>query len=197
MKLTLKKAAVATTLAGALLIAAPVAAHADPYATPGPNTVVQEITEDGPAATGGFAAGTPVTFTLSGVGVTGANIATAGARVTSASVTKTADASGSATVNITLPEPQIGSYLLAATGTRADGTVGTDVSVVGGGSGSAGGSTGATGTTNASGSNSLPATGMDANSLLGFWVGGGALVLAGATVAVATTVRRNRQGTKA
>jgi hypothetical protein len=34
---------------------------------------------------------------------------------------------------------------------------------------------------------------MDANSLLGFWVGGGALVLAGATVAVAATARRNRR----
>lgn len=191
MKLTLKKTAAATALAGALLLAAPVAAHAQ-YATPGPNTVVQEITEDGPATTGGFAAGTSVVFTLSGVGVTGANIATAGARVTSASVTKTADASGSATVNITLPEPQVGTYLLAATGTRADGSVGTDTTVVGSGSGS-----GSSGSTNASGSNALPATGMDANSLLGFWVGGGALVLAGATVAVATTVRRNRQSTKA
>ncbi len=124
--------------------------------------------------------------------MTGANIATAGARVTSASVTKTADASGSATVNITLPEPQVGTYLLAATGTRADGTTGTTTTVVGGGSGSANGSSTADGSTNA-----LPATGMDAGSLLGFWVGGGALVLAGATVAVATTVRRNRQNTNA
>ncbi len=188
MKLTLKKAAVVTTVAGALLIAAPVAAHADPYATPGPNTVVQEITEDGPAPVGGFQPGGQVTFTLSGVGVTGSNIATAGARVTSASVIKTADAAGVATASITLPEPQVGTYLLSATGPRADGTIGTETSVVGSGS---------TGGSNASGSNALPATGMDANSLLGFWVGGGALVLAGATVAVATTVRRNRQSNNA
>ncbi len=88
---------------------------------------------------------------------------------------------------ITLPDPQVGTYLLTATGTLADGTPGTSTGVVGSGS-----STGGTsGTGDASGS--LPATGMDANSLLGFWVGGGALVLAGATVAVVATARRNRR----
>ena len=44
-----------------------------------------------------------------------------------------------------------------------------------------------------SGGGSLPATGIDSSSLLGLWVGGGALILVGGTLAVATTVRRNRK----
>ncbi len=150
----------------------------------------REITEDGPQGFAGYLPGSPVSFTLSGVGVTASNIASAGAAVTSASVTKFADASGSASAVITLPQPQIGSYLLTAAGTAADGTPSTSTTVVGGGANSGGSSS--TGDSTEAGS-SLPATGMDANSLLGFWIGGGALVLAGATVAVAATARRNRR----
>lgn len=189
MKLTVTKLGASAALAGALLLAAPLAAHAGPYAPTGPGVQSREITEDGPQGFAGYAPGSPVNFTLTGVGVTGSNIATAGLAVTSASVTKVADASGSATAIITLPEPQVGTYLLTAAGTAADGSPATSTTVVGAGSGT--GSTSAGGTTGES--NSLPATGMDANSLLGFWVGGGALVLAGATVAVAATARRNRR----
>lgn len=53
-------------------------------------------------------------------------------------------------------------------------------------------STGSTG-----GGGSLPATGADNSALLGVWVGGGALVLAGGALAVAATVRRNRQSVDA
>lgn len=191
MKLNLAKVGASAALAGLLLLAAPVVAHADPqdYPPTGPGVQSREITEDGPQGFAGYLPGSPVSFTLTGVGVTGANIATAGAAVTSATVNKFADASGSATAVITLPEPQVGTYLLTAAGTAADGSPSTSTTVVGGGSST--GSTSAGGTTDAS--NSLPATGMDANSLLGFWVGGGALVLAGATVAVAATARRNRR----
>jgi len=42
-------------------------------------------------------------------------------------------------------------------------------------------------------SGSLPATGIDSSSLLGLWVGAGALILVGGTLAIATTVRRNRK----
>ncbi len=190
MKLNFAKVGASAALAGALLLAAPLAAQADPqeYVPTSPGTQSREITEDGPQGFGGYAPGSPVDFTLIGVGVTGSNIATAGLPVTSASVTKFADATGAATAVITLPDPQVGTYLLTASGTLADGTPGTSTTVVG--SGTSTGGTSAGGTTDASGS--LPATGMDANSLLGFWVGGGALVLAGATVAVVATARRNR-----
>lgn len=190
MKLNFAKVGATTALAGALLLAAPIAAQAQTYAPSAPGTQSREITEDGPQGFAGYLPGSPVSFTLTGVGVTGSNIATAGLAVTSASVTKFADAAGSATAVITLPEPQVGTYLLTAAGTASDGSPTTSTNVVGGGT-SVGGTTNAGGS--AGGSDSLAVTGMDANSLLGFWVGGGALVLAGATVAVAATARRNRR----
>lgn len=187
MKLNITKVGASAALAGALLFAAPAVAQA--YVPTSPDTVTLTITSNGPVPVAGFEPGASVTFTLVGVGVTGANIATANLPVSSASVTKTADASGSATAVVTLPANPVGSYTLAATGARADG------SSAGGGStggGTAGGGTAGTGT-NAGGSNALPATGMDANSLLGLWVGGGALALAGGAIAVGTKVRRTRQ----
>ncbi len=177
MKLNITKAGASLALAGALLFAAPAVAQA--YVPTGPGTVTQTITSNGPVPVAGFQPGTDVTFTLVGVGVTGANIATANLPVSSASVTKTADASGSATAVITLPANPVGTYTLAASGARADGSPGT------------GGSTG--GGTNAGGSNALPATGMNTDSMLGIWVGGGALVLAGAAVMVVTKTRRRNE----
>lgn len=189
MKLTLAKAGASLALAGALLVATPVVAQAYVPTAPGSQTIT--VTEDGSYGFAGYEAGSQVTFTLVGVGVTGANIATAGQQVTAASVTKVADASGSAAADVTLPDPQVGSYSLTASGPLASGGGAS------GGGASVGGGTSVGGTTNAGGSTggsgSLAVTGMDANSLLGFWVGGGALVLAGATVAVAATARRNRR----
>lgn len=194
MKLTLAKAGASLALAGALLVAAPVVAQAYVPTAPGSQTIT--VTEDGSYGFAGYEAGSEVTFTLVGVGVTGANIATAGAQVTAASVTKIADASGSAAAEVTLPDPQVGSYSLTASGPLASeggasggGASGGGASVGGGTSVESGTSAGGT----SGGSDSLAVTGMDANSLLGFWVGGGALVLAGATVAVAATARRNRR----
>lgn len=186
MKLTLSKVGASAALAGLLLLAAPAVAHAGPrdYPPTGPGVQSREISEDGPQGFAGYLPGSPVDFTLTGSGVTSANIATAGLPVTSASVTKFADATGSATANITLPEPRVGTYILTASGTAADGSPTTSTTVVGGGTGSS--------TSAESSSSALPATGMDAGSLLGFWVGGGTLILAGATVAVAATTRRNR-----
>ncbi|BFM23111.1 LPXTG cell wall anchor domain-containing protein [Microbacterium sp. che218] len=182
MKLNITKAGASLALAGALLFAAPAVAQA--YVPTGPGTVTQTITSDGPVPVAGFQPGTDVTFTLVGVGVTGGNIATANLPVSSASVTKTADASGSATAVVTLPANPVGTYTLAASGARADGQPGT-------GAGTGGGSTG--GGTNAGGSNALPATGMNTDSMLGIWVGGGALVLAGAAVMVVTKTRRRNE----
>lgn len=182
MKLNVTKAGASFALAGALLLAAPAVAQA--YVPTDPNTVTFQITESGPVGAGGFQPGAQVTGTLVGRGIGPNNLATANLPVTSASITKTADASGVATINVILPESPSGSYTLAVSGPRADGSAGTG--------GTAPASTGGSNTTDTSAANALPATGMDANSLLGFWVGGGALVLAGATVAVVATARRNR-----
>jgi hypothetical protein len=177
MKRRLTTAVASASVAAALLLAAPVAAQA--YVPTGPNTVTITVTANGPVPVDGFQPGTPVTFTLVGRGVTGANIATANLPITSASVTKTADSSGAATAVVTLPANPSGSYTLAASGARADGSGG-------GGSGS-----------NPGGGTALPATGVNGESLMGIYIGGGALVLAGATVAVAAKVRRNRAENKA
>lgn len=180
----LAKAATAATIAGGLLLAVPAVAQA--YVPVGPDTQTFTITSNGPVPVSGFTPGAETTFTLVGVGVTGANIATANLPVSSASVTKVADANGVATATVTLPANPVGTYTLAVTGARAanngGGTgAGTDAGAAGGGS------------NNASGSTALPATGMDTESLLGIWVGGGALVLAGGAIAVGAKVRRARQ----
>ncbi|WP_398470511.1 hypothetical protein [Tardiphaga sp.] len=172
MKHKLTKAAASATIAGTLLFAAPAIAQA--YVPTSPDTVTVTVTGDGPVPIDGFTPGASVTFTLVGRGVTGANIATANLPVTSASVTKTADSSGVATAVVTLPASPSGSYTLSATGPRA--------AAAGGG----------TGTGSSTGGTALATTGVDGQSMLGIWIGGGALVAAGATVAVAAKVRRNR-----
>ena len=139
-------------------------AMAQAYTPTGPDTVTITVTGNGPVPVTGFQPGASVTFTLVGEGVTGANLAAVKFAVTSTSVTKTADSSGVATATVS-GAPTDGSWTLAATGARAA----------------------------ADANGTLPSTGGNSDSLLGIWVGGGALVLAGATVAVAAPVRRNRQ----
>lgn len=173
------KAAAAAAAAGTLLFAAPAVAQA--YVPTGPDTITITVTGSGPVPLDGFVPGADVNFTLVGSGVTAANLASAARPVTATSLTKAADSSGVATAVVTLPENPTGTYTLSASGARAANT---------GGTGSTdGGSTGS----NAGSSSALPATGMDANSLLGLWVGGGALALAGGAIAVGTKVRRTRQ----
>ncbi|BAJ75214.1 FOG: PKD repeat [Microbacterium testaceum StLB037] len=175
MKHKITKAVASFAAAGALLFAAPAVAQA--YVPTGPNTVTITVTSNGPVPVAGFQPGAEVTFTLVGRGVTGANIATANLPVTSASVNKTADSSGTATATVTLPANPSGTYTLAASGARADSNTG--------------------GGNNNGGTNALPETGVNGESLMGIYIGGGALVLAGATVAVAAKVRRNRAENKA
>lgn len=170
MKHRFTKVAASVAIAAGLVFAAPAMAQA--YTPTGPDTVTVTVTAPGPVPVTGFQPGASVTFTLVGEGVTGANLAAVKFAVSSTTVTKTADSSGVATATIVGTPPAGSSWTLAATGARAS-------SEAGGGSGT------------------LPSTGGDSESLLGIWVGGGALVLAGATVAVAATVRRNRQETNA
>lgn len=170
MKNRFLTAAASAAVAATLVLAAPVMAQA--YTPSGPDTVTVTITGSGTVPFSGFEPGAQVVFTLVGENASGATLAYAKIVRDSASTTKTADSTGAASVAVTLPANASGSYTLSATGARADSTAG-------------------------GGSSTLPSTGGDSDSLLGIWVGGGALVLAGATVAVATTVRRNREQTKA
>lgn len=164
MKNKLSQAVAASIVAVGLLFAAPAAAQA--YTPTGPNTVTVTVTSDGAVPISGFEPGASVTFTLVGEGVSGANLAAVKFAVTSASVPKTADSSGVATATVS-GIPAGARWTLSATGTRASSEAG--------------------------GSSTLPSTGGDGESLLGIWIGGGALVLAGATIAVGASVRRGRQ----
>lgn len=168
MKHRFAKVAASVAIAAGLVFAAPAMAQA--YTPTGPDTVTITVTAPGPVPVAGFQPGATVTFTLVGEGVTGPNLAAVKFAVSSTTVTKTADSSGVATAEVR-NVPAGASWTLSATGARASSEAG--------------------------GSGRLPASGGDSESLLGIWVGGGALVLAGATVAVAATVRRNRQETNA
>lgn len=125
------------------------------------------ITSSGTYDFAGFAPNTSVSASLSGENAAGASLAAVKFAVTSTSITKTTDAAGNVSVAVTLPADASGSYTLTVAAVSGSGT------------------------------GTLPSTGGDSDSLLGIWVGGGALLLAGATIAVATTVRRNRQQTRA
>lgn len=169
MKHRFTKVAASVAIAAGLVFAAPAIAQA--YTPTGPDTVTVTVTAPGPVPVTGFQPGASVTFTLVGEGVGVGNLAAVKFAVSSTTVTKTADSSGVATATVVGTPPAGASWSLSATGARASSEAG--------------------------GSGSLPSTGGDSESLLGIWVGGGALVLAGATVAVAATVRRNRQETNA
>lgn len=195
MKLTFTRAAAAIALAAAALFAAPVAANAaGGYPpTPGPG---QSVPISTPA--GIFAANEPVTILLSGED---ANFATLGVvravYVTNAPIgTVTSNADGSVGYNLVLPSTATGTYTVTMTSpSRPQGYI---VSFAAGSTGGVGGGGTGSGSGSASGSTGgLPATGLDSGSLLGLWVGGGALVLAGGAVAVGAAVRRQRKNADA
>ncbi|WP_251453550.1 LPXTG cell wall anchor domain-containing protein [Microbacterium sp. Marseille-Q6648] len=183
MKQTLIKAAAAATFAAALALA-PVAAHAEVYPPADSANVSSTTVTPGGTVTfsvdpGVFTPGEPVTITLEGESASGASLAFVKFAVESATlgtVEATADG-GVAPVDIVFPSNASGVYTISAFSETSPG-VSVSVSVPASGAGAGGG---------------LPATGLDSNALLGLWVGGGALVLAGGALAVATTVRRNRQ----
>lgn len=168
MKNKLSQAVAASIVAVGLLFAAPAAAQA--Y-TPSP--IITVVSDAGYTVSGntytfsGFSSEATVSFTLTGENAAAGALAYARLAVTTLPRTKTADSSGSVSVTVTLPEGATGTYILTASGSIATAASG-------------GGST-------------LPSTGGDSDSLLGIWIGGGALVLAGATIAVGASVRRGRQ----
>jgi len=182
MKNKISKASAALAIAVAAVFAAPAVASA--Y-TPDPPAVAPIIAPGGTATVpfSGFAANEGVEFTLTGENASGATLAFVAFAVETKSVTKEANADGVASVDVTLPANASGSYELVATGLESDATASTTIKVAATGSGAGG----------EGGGGVLQNTGFDGDALLGLWVGGGVLVLAGASIAVATSVRRARR----
>jgi hypothetical protein len=125
---------------------------------------------------GTFTPNEPITITVTGERGDQATFAIVRADITTASVERTADSDGAlGTVEIVLPDAR-GVYNIAAVSPT-----------------SAGGTASAVIDTSAEGA--LPISGFDGNQLLGLWVGGGALVLAGLVVVGAAAYRRHRDAT--
>lgn len=177
-----KAAAIAAIVAGAMF-AVPTAASA--Y-TPSPTGEVSSTT----VAPGGtftffttaspFDGLEPVSFTLTGENASGASLAFVKFAVETNNLgTVEADADGNVSAQIQLPSNASGTYTVVAT--SPSNPVGVSSTVTVGSDAGAG-----------SGDGSLPATGANSDALLTLWVGGGALLLVGGGIAVASTVRRNK-----
>lgn len=183
MKNKISKAAAALVVAAAAVFAAPAVASADVAYTPtapGDGTVTIAPGESGTFPFSGFEADETVTFTLTGAGVTDESLAFVALSASTDSTTevKTANDDGVASATVTLPDNASGTYTLSAEGETSGAA--DDVTITVAATGGAGGG-------------GLPSTGFEGDALLGLWVGGGLLVLAGASIAVATSVRRTRQ----
>ncbi len=118
-----------------------------------------------------FASNETVTITVTGENGAAARIGMVKFAITTASGTTTATSTGSLErVSIVMPSDATGTYNIAAVSpTSSGGTAAASITRADGG---------------------LPGTGMDSASLLGLWVGGGALVLAGLTLTAVAVSRR-------
>jgi hypothetical protein len=180
MKNSLRITAVAALVAASAL-ALPTAALADTiYPPSNACSVVPAVVTPGATVTfsctdGTFSPSEFVTVTVQGN--TGADVGFIKFAVTSSGET-TSSATGALSVPIAFPSDASGTYNIAAvSATSAGGAASASIGT----------------TTGSTGGSSLPATGIDSSSLLGLWVGGGALVLAGGAVALTAAVRRNRK----
>jgi hypothetical protein len=184
MKTSLIKAAAAVTIAATAVfapVAANAAAGAGSYTTP--TTIITNNIIVINFAPGSFASFENVNIYLTGVNADDATLATVKAATNTTPQlvgTVTADADGGATARIQLPAGAAGNYTILGTSPSNPAGISATVTLA-----AAGGGTGGTG--------GLPATGMDSGSLLGLWVGGGALVLAGGAVAAGAAVHRQRK----
>lgn len=180
MKHKIQGLAVAALVAASAL-ALPAAAQADTiYPPSNACSVVPSVVTPGATVTFSCVDGTFSPSEFVSVTVEGNTNATVGfvkfAVTSSGSTTSAAD--GAISVPITFPSNASGNYnITAASETSAGGAATVSISATGSGSGEG----------------SLPATGSDSAALLGLWVGGGALVLAGGAVALTAAVRRNRK----
>ncbi|PSL38911.1 hypothetical protein CLV49_2541 [Labedella gwakjiensis] len=122
-----------------------------------------------------FTPGEDVSFTLTGENASAATLAVFKAAVETKSLTKAADASGSAALDVTLPANASGTYTITGTG-LSSGIVGTAAVTVVAGDGS--------GTDDGDG---LAVTG--GTALTAIWIAGGALAL-GIVLLLVRTMRR-------
>lgn len=119
-----------------------------------------------------FGADENVTITITGQDGHSAAFGMVRFVISTGSITRTSGADGALdTVHITLPPSASGVYNIAAISRS---------------------SAGGTASASITGADGLPTTGGDSGQLIGVWVGGGALVLAGLTVLVALAARRRR-----
>lgn len=169
--------AAATALA-AVLVAAPAAADASTIYPPSnscsttPSTFVAGETVQFRCADGTFSADEQVTVTVTGENGAATTFAMVKLAVSTGSTVRQSTAGGALeTVSITFPAGATGVYNIEAISPT-----------------SAGGAASASVVTEAG----LAATGGDAAAATGLWIGGGALVLGGAALAVVTATRRAR-----
>ena len=186
MKRTITKAAAIAAIVAGAMFAVPAAASA--YTpSPGGGTSVSTVAPGGTftffVEADVFEPGETVSISLTGESASAATMAFVKFAVeTQALGTTTANAEGGIDgVQITLPANASGTYTVTAT--SASNPVGTSATVT-----VAAGST--PGGTNPG---DLATTGADSEALLALWIGGGALLLVGGGIAVATAVRRNKQ----
>lgn len=164
----------AASVLAAVLVAAPVAAYA--YPPDDAARVTQTSVEPGGSvdlsvASDVFQPGEQVTITVRGENASGVAFAIVRTAVETQTYTgaNANDAGGLDPLRVTFPADAGGAYTIAV---FSPSTPGDTVTVTVGG---------------------LSVTGIDGQSLLGIWVGGGALVLAGVVTAVAATVARHRR----
>lgn len=186
MKRTFTKAAAVAAIVAGAMFAVPAAASA--Y-TPAPGGGVSDST----VAPGGtftfvaeadvFASGETVSISITGESASGASLAFVKFAVeTQVLGNATANAEGGLDgMQITLPANASGTYTITATSASNPVGVSATVTAVTGGD------------TTPGDEGTLPATGADSEALLALWVGGGALLLVGGGIAVASAVRRNKQ----
>lgn len=176
---------VVAALAGAaMIVAAPAAASASTIYPPvdscqsdaagaGPGDTIVFSCDDTT-----FGENESVTITVTGENGAGASFAALRTAISTASTIRESDSNGAlAPVEIVLPSDARGVYNIAAVSPT-----------------SAGGAASAVIDTSASGG-ILPTSGFDGGQLMGLWIGGGALLLAGAVVVGAAAYRRHRSNT--
>ena len=174
----LPRAALVATLALGAVIAVPAAASASTiYPPSGSCTTTPATAQAGgtivfACAAETFSSDESVTITVTGENGADASIGMVRFAISTASNTTTSAEDGSiAPIDITLPSNATGTYNIAAvSSTSAGGTAAVTIT----------------------GADGLPATGLDQGQTIGLWIGGGALLLAGAALAVVAAVRRSR-----
>ena len=178
----LVKTAAVLTLAAAATLAVPAIAQAYVPTVPGASVSSATVEPGGSVnfavEAGTFEAGETITITLIGANANSAALAMANpAAQRSVLGTRNAETDGSlAPVRLALPASASGAYEVLATSASVPDGVRAAFTV----------------TVSGSQAGALPVTGTDRGALVGAWVGGGALILAGGAVIVGRAVRRSR-----